>query len=326
LERLGGTRGAIEPIEFEDHAMPSDGKRAHRPSGVTWHEFIAGDLTDGARHLSPIAAVEGWRLGQGGYYVVTYRGIDGVLYDLSGQVDNASGRLVAPAVARATGDVDVLFKSASDLSAAEQMKVAGVLRACYDDVDEAWVSRRVQSISDLAIAWRGDEMLGFAGSGVSEGEIPGYGSCRVIFAGLWIRPDARGLRLGWALQARSFASNLLGAFDFTLLSFASSVTFQMQFPGPFQWPGTTLESALVALEEAPSLIRHLTAQAAIAAGSTAFDEEHWVAHGLEHGTANVTPHDIDPRINALFRHVDQPNGDTLTIPASMGNPPEYLRA
>ena len=109
-----------------------------------------------------------------------------------------------------------------------------------------------------------------------------------------------------------------GPVDLALFPFASAVTFQMQFPGPFHWPGTTREGAVQALATASDLVRNFTAQAAVAAGSTRFDERHWVAHGLEHGTPNAVLHDIDPAVMDLFRHVDQPKGDTLTIPIPLG--------
>jgi hypothetical protein len=233
--------------------------------------------------------------------------------------------LIAPLVARSTRDVEVSWARANQLSRDEYAQLGDVVRVCYDDVDENWLQRRLGSGSDFTIARRGDDTLGFCLSGVFEAEAPDLGGCRISFGGLWIRPDARGLQLGSALQVWSQVLALIGEIDVSLLSFASPITFAMQFPGIWSWPGTTRASALDALANASDPVRTFTAQAAVAAGSSSFDEQHWVAHGLEHGTPNAELRDVDPAVMDLFRHVDQPSGDTLTIPASIGPPPAFLR-
>jgi hypothetical protein len=317
--------GAIDPAEFARHATPADLVAAHRPEGVDWHAFIAGNLAVSRGEVDGDGVIDRWRVDRQGMIVVTYTGADGKEHDLSAGVDAATGRLVAPAVAPSTGDVDVVFESVVELSSADLDALGDVVRACYDRIDEAWLERRLTAMSDVAIAWLEDEALGFAGSGVFSADVPGLPACRMTVGGVWIRPEARGLRLARAIQARHMASNLMGPFDFTLLSFASPITFQMQFPGPFVWPGTTLDVALRSLDTASAEVRSLTAEVALAAGSLDFDERRWIAHGLEHGTANVTPQGIDAAVDALFGRVDQASGDTLTFPASMGSPPAFLR-
>jgi hypothetical protein len=322
MERIGS--GAVDPADFELHAMPADPVGAHRPNGVSWFDFIATNLAVSPGRASGEVAIDSWRTNRDGMTVVTYTGDDGNQHSLSAGVDAGTGRLVSPTVARSTGDIDVVFALVVDLSEPELTALGDVVRSCYDQADEAWLERRLNAISDVAIAWRDDEALGFAGSGVFEAALPDHHTCRVTVGGVWIRPDARGLRLARSPQARHMASNLMGTFDLTLLSFASPITFQMQFPGPFVWPGNTLDAALEALSTASGDVRSVAAQVALAAGSLDCDERRWIAHGLEHGTANVTPEGIAPEIDELFVGVDQARGDTLTIPASMGAPPEFF--
>jgi len=321
LDRVGR---AIDPNELEDHAMPVDPVKAYRPRGVGWYQYIATELC-GAHDVSPVAVVTSCRTDRAGRVVVTYAGTDGKDYDLSAYVDESSARLIAPLVARSTRDVEVSWAPATQLSRDEYAELGSVVRACYDDVDEDWLQRRLGSGSDFTIARRGADALGFCLSGVFEADGLELGDCRISFGGLWIRPDARGLQLGSALQVWQQVLALIGEIDVSLLSFASPITFQMQFPGIWSWPGTTRADALHALATASDRVRTFTAQAAVAAGSISFDEQHWVAHGLEHGTPNAELRDIDPAVTNLFRHIDQPNGDTLTIPASIGPPPPFLR-
>jgi hypothetical protein len=321
LDRVGG---AIDPNELEDHAMPADPVKAYRPRGVGWYQYIAMELC-AAHHVSPVAAVTSCRTDRAGRVVVTYTGIDGRDYDLSAYVDGSTGRLIAPLVAHSTRGVEVSWARAGEQSGDEYARLGGVVRACYDDVDEDWLQRRLGSGSDFTIARRGGEALGFCLSGVFEADGLELGDCRISFGGLWIRPDARGLQLGSALQVWQQVLALIGEIDVSLLSFASPITFGMQFPGIWSWPGAIRAGALDALAAASDRVRSFTAQAAVAAGSTSFDEQHWIAHGLEHGTPNAELRGIDPAVTSLFRHVDQPNGDTLTIPASIGPPPAFLR-
>jgi hypothetical protein len=295
-----------DPTSVDDHVSEIPAPSAEALVGW-WHDQAGGDRA--------VVELAGWRTSRFGAVVVTYRGVDGRLYDLSCHLDPDSGRLVLPTVMRSAGGIDIAAKPVSELTAAEWAEIAGVYETAFAGSNIGHLRRRVNQLPTIAMGWSEDRMVGFSAVGIRQADLPRIGQRSFMDTGVsCVDPSARHEGLSNAIGSAAMqATSFELPNEFALLLFATPITLRAAFRfGRSTWPGTTISEVAAAMRAPTPCQREVGAAIAELFDAQSYDAEHWVlrsAYPL--GETTATPVDLEDGYQELFAHVDATRGDAL---------------
>lgn len=312
IETLHASAAPVEPTELLRHLAPRQPQNG--ADSVLWASRAAKTMNN-RPPATDIRGV-GWRSLRNGIEVVQ-AAVDGKVYDFRGRYDSSQDVLVVEGVwlTPSTGSIDVIVQPLSDDDSILAAMRAVFLRS-YDDPDPVWFDSRVARFTEVALAWEGDQLVGFNGRGGGVGDFGPLGQRVYADVGLsCVDPDARGRSL---MHNMIFHPALPGQEEIVPVAFASPASVRMQTKGgQFAWPtiDPSLEQLAADLRGPTPVQRAVGRAAAKVLGAVDFDEDHWVGvWPAGHGRANADLGDIEPALAELFGHVDQAAGRALVIP------------
>jgi len=253
--------------------------------------------------------------------IVTYRGRDEHLYDFTCRVDASSLRITEVSFARhADIDIDVRALPTTDLSAHERAGLHGVFDAAYEHADHDYLEDSLTRFDYVAMAWSGDNPVGFALADYRIMDLPGLPGQLVTRGGLGcVDPGLR--RRGTVAALVAAAAHAAWRPEYAQPRQLSAARFA--HPATFRF-AREWQNGVVPCPGAVPTPWHQQIGTIVAAslGAADFLSDTFVCVGPGRPVGQPLVHiDVHEHEWSLFEAVDRDRGDTLLGIGWVPNPP-----